>query len=390
MGRSETPSTDCPVCGKRFYGKNNFLLCNGCKLPVHASCAGIKTPEEYDLVLNTYKCTICSKRISTSGNLPTGGKDAGQNGIPGPKSNTHKSDLQSVSELSGVVTTNNADLSEPISIIVGKIDLLTTEVIGLKQLVQILSGENKQLREMVDKLLSKQVSVPTTASSSVVTQAAHHVPKAPLFTEVLGQENMTHPVSHFKSKQNNSNFSSPAARGGRSSETQETVAVADDDGFTEVVGRRRANNNKQNSTPQLKTSLRPPRPVPLIGENKSSSLKTVPVVPRQRKKSLFVSRFDPSVMESEIEEHLKSALPPLGDVKVTRLATKLEHYSSFHIEVAENDFPLVNNSTIWPSGVLVKEFFGRLTPEKCFKITPSDVNTSKSPIKNNHDAASSK
>lgn len=161
--------------------------------------------------------------------------------------------------------------------------------------------------------------------------------------------------------------------------------------FTEVLSRkeRRVKNKVVPSTPQLKTvsATRAKRPDPLIGENTSSSLKIVTVQTRIRKKALFVSRFDPTVNPDDIQTYLKSHLSPLGNITVTRLVTKLDHYASFHVEVAEKDFPLVNNSSIWPTGVLIKEFFGRLTSEKCF-VPPLTDNVS-APLNMTNDVAAS-
>ncbi|GBN10495.1 hypothetical protein AVEN_191968-1 [Araneus ventricosus] len=43
-----------------------------------------------------------------------------------------------------------------------------------------------------------------------------------------------------------------------------------------------------------------------------------------------------------------------------RLKTKYQSYASFHIEVYENDLKQLLDSTFWPAGCLITEFYGKL------------------------------
>jgi hypothetical protein len=53
----------------------------------------------------------------------------------------------------------------------------------------------------------------------------------------------------------------------------------------------------------------------------------------------------------------------------TKLKTKFNSYSSFHISVTEDEFALINNIGVWPSGCLIAPYYGKLTPDQMF--TPS-------------------
>ncbi|KDR12838.1 hypothetical protein L798_13261 [Zootermopsis nevadensis] len=101
----------------------------------------------------------------------------------------------------------------------------------------------------------------------------------------------------------------------------------------------------------------------MIGVRSSSSLSVI--AKRVRMKSLFVSRFSPDVTSADIEGSLKDQLK-LTSLTCTRLNTKFNSYASFHISVVEDDFHLVNNIGVWPSGCLIAPYFGRLTPEQIY------------------------
>jgi hypothetical protein len=74
-----------------------------------------------------------------------------------------------------------------------------------------------------------------------------------------------------------------------------------------------------------------------------SSLTTVQK--RVRTKALFVSRFSPDVSLAGVEQSLKVQLE-LAFLTSTKLKTKLNSYSSFHISVSQGDFHLITNTGV--------------------------------------------
>jgi hypothetical protein len=58
--------------------------------------------------------------------------------------------------------------------------------------------------------------------------------------------------------------------------------------------------------------------------------------------SLFVFHFSPCVTAQNIKCSLEKQLK-LSSLTCTRLETKFNSYSSFHILVSEKEFPLINN-----------------------------------------------
>ncbi|KAJ4440788.1 hypothetical protein ANN_10634 [Periplaneta americana] len=79
-------------------------------------------------------------------------------------------------------------------------------------------------------------------------------------------------------------------------------------------------------------------------------------------------RFSPKVNGKSIEDSLKNQLS-LSSLVVTKLKTKYETYSSFHISVEEKDFHLINNTGVWPVGCLIAPFYGKLKPEQHYAST---------------------
>jgi hypothetical protein len=53
----------------------------------------------------------------------------------------------------------------------------------------------------------------------------------------------------------------------------------------------------------------------------------------------------------------------------TKLKTKFNSCSSFHISVTEDEVALINNIGVWPSGCLIAPYYGKLTPDQI--LTPS-------------------
>lgn len=353
----------CQHCRNRFYGRQNRIACVNCKLSVHTRCAGIKTDEGYQLLLDSFWCNICKAKCASSTS----------------SRNNNMSNSDSID-----MGVSDDDI---LPIMIEKLDLVISEVKGLRQQVTHLSAENSILKGLVEKLSKSGNPAPVTGNKA----------STPRFSEVVKQPVST--LSHTISNNNQTHLSKPqiqtrnftdgqvqqsAARGSKMHAAESREEVSQNDGFTEYWGRKRKRNAstsngkgsqapaaryQNNSNPSAHASY-VNRAAPLIGVKTSSSLKCVDPKKLVRYKALFVTRLAPETTADEIEAHLKADLPILNDVKVSKLATRLTNYASFHIKVPLSDFPLVNNTTIWPEGALVKEFRGRMTPDKCFGYKP--------------------
>jgi hypothetical protein len=108
----------------------------------------------------------------------------------------------------------------------------------------------------------------------------------------------------------------------------------------------------------------------MIGVRSSSSL---PIVAKNMwSKALFVSRISPQVTASGIEKSLREQLK-LASLACTRLKTKFYSYAFFHVSVAEDDLPLINNTGVWLSGGLIASFYGHLSADQIYSVVNSDL-----------------
>jgi hypothetical protein len=123
--------------------------------------------------------------------------------------------------------------------------------------------------------------------------------------------------------------------------------------FVTVVRKNRVTPSPV-STAAVANTTKIPR-IAMIGVRSSSSLSVVQK--RVRRKSLFVSRFSPDVTASDIEKSLKDQLQ-LASLACTRLKTKHNSYTSFHVSVVEDDFHLINNTGVWPNSYLIAPYYG--------------------------------
>jgi hypothetical protein len=102
-------------------------------------------------------------------------------------------------------------------------------------------------------------------------------------------------------------------------------------------------------------------------------MKLLPFIPKSgRSKALFVFRFSPEVTADEVCKTLKEQLS-LENLVCTRLETKFNSYSSFHVSVTEDEFLLINDAGVWPSGCLIAPYYGKLMPDQIFTTSTPEV-----------------
>jgi hypothetical protein len=56
-------------------------------------------------------------------------------------------------------------------------------------------------------------------------------------------------------------------------------------------------------------------------------------------------------------------------------------YASFHIAVTEDEFPLINDAGIWPSGCLIAPYYGKLAPDQVFTPSTTEAGVSDVSVK---------
>jgi hypothetical protein len=126
-----------------------------------------------------------------------------------------------------------------------------------------------------------------------------------------------------------------------------SISGAISDGFTTVTYK------KKPAPATIPVNAIKLRRQPLTGVRNSANLQIVSR--KERSKALFVSSFSPEVSASDIENSLKQQIS-LKMLVCTRLKTKFNSYSLFHVSFNEEDFPLINNTGICSSGCLIAPF----------------------------------
>jgi hypothetical protein len=216
--------------------------------------------------------------------------------------------------------------------------------------VQLLKSDNTAMKQQLSDLQQFRVPLPASPSGTV-SDTRDVAPKT--YRDILTSGG-GHPASTTVSSRPKLQPSLPVSSG-IASDNQA------DNGFTTVM-RKRKGNNPTAIPSGVPNPLTKPRPL-LIGNKSGSSLSTVPK--RVRTKALFVSRFSPEVSSAEVEQSLNDQLE-LVSLKCTRLKTKYNSYSSFHISVSEDDFDLINDANLWPTGCLIAPYYGRLNPDQIY------------------------
>jgi hypothetical protein len=106
----------------------------------------------------------------------------------------------------------------------------------------------------------------------------------------------------------------------------------------------------------------------IVGSHKSVSSK-LSSVPVRRHTDIFVSRLEPCVTTTMLKSELFNSY---SDVTINKLVTKHPSYSSFHVRLPAKKLDDVLEPSFWPDGVMVKRFWGRLTPEMILSDTPKN------------------
>lgn len=100
------------------------------------------------------------------------------------------------------------------------------------------------------------------------------------------------------------------------------------------------------------------------GKCKSSSISSA----RRPRKSLFVTRLHPDTSSENVCELLASVTEVTCFV-CTRLRSKFDTYSSFHIAVDDDKLDVISDAELWPEGCLFRPFYGPLKDSMRFDQT---------------------
>ncbi|KAL1448140.1 hypothetical protein WDU94_003659 [Cyamophila willieti] len=343
-----TGVSNCPICTLSIIGRQNRLKCLLCKTIVHSKCAGVKSPEEFQLIVDTYTCVTCKNGSSPLGvtRSQSSGKGPSGTDVPESKLDTLIAEFKGLKKAVSALTIENGALKNEIKSLSAKLSQLCPSAPPKPTYAQ-------SLKQPVQRTNSNSSSVTMTQG----TRYNRSVSQSSSNQQAAGTQSLFNPVQSLYFSDSESDA--------------QTAPQASKDGFQEVR-RKPRQKNKANAPPSSgqMSSQRPSRPAPFIGERVSTSIMAVAPQKKVRTKGLFTTRFNPSVTIKEIEDYVRSSVPLLTTIKFTRLTTKFDTYASYHVEVSDKDFQFVNNPLIWPDGILVKEFRGPLKSEICYSNNP--------------------
>ena len=362
----------CGLCSKGFYGKQKFIKCVGpCAVRYHLSCVNISEAEYSCLMVNgesTYKCTSCIKNLRSlrRDDTPVKTRSAATE-ISEAVSPLKIISPDRVLELPPIfedgkyeasmvlletIRLNSQSAVDILKTLLDLVHKLNDDVTHLKHDNSSLKLELKKCKElMVNPPMN--VNYATTGSMSSQPVSRSMPSECTVSTgafPVLAKSSV--PATSSSADAVVLSYRDVASAGLPSKPDVPT----DSEGFVPVVRKKKPIAVSVNNTIK-------PRRQPLIGVRNSASLPTV--VKKERTKALFVSRFCPEVSAADVEKSLKEQLS-LKKLICTRLKTKFNTYSSYHVLVLEDEFPLINNTGVWPTGCLIAPFYGKLKPDQMY------------------------
>ena len=120
-------------------------------------------------------------------------------------------------------------------------------------------------------------------------------------------------------------------------------------------------NNPQEFTEVVSKKKR--RQMTICKGNATAALQPAPK--RIPKRSIFITRLAQETSVQDLDEYLKTVLQVTAES--TRLKTKYNTYSSFHISLNEVDLEKTLNPDAWPEGILISPFLGKLKKDQKYQ-----------------------
>ncbi|KAI5721249.1 hypothetical protein M8J77_018115 [Diaphorina citri] len=153
------------------------------------------------------------------------------------------------------------------------------------------------------------------------------------------------------------------------------------DSFAGVVKSGTSGNAGGGAPRRSQSKSKPGDSLMIIGSRKTD----IDSVPNVQSFQLFVTRIAPETSSQKLGETLLSSVPDLTSVRCSKLKTKHESYTSFHVVVPDHQSSLVSCEEAWPEGALIKRFSGKLLKsyvvEAFDSTTPGDSGSAPAPSK---------
>ncbi|XP_033610480.1 uncharacterized protein LOC111872200 [Cryptotermes secundus] len=365
----------CSICVKPFYGKQKSVHCGTSGIRFHSVCMQLGEAGQPTVTVageSAFTCDACVTSLSSS-NTKDLASSTGSTSLPPEDDKPHPTlnteyAISTVSTQLEAVHQNGQSTLHLIEFLVGMVNKLTEEVAYLKNDNACMKEEIESLHRLIvaapGPYAASELRIPPAVTKDTVTTQL--VPlSAPSITTLL--------VSNLPA------VPTTATMGGLS--YRDDVATGssptDAEGFKTVKYKRKTQAKLPPADIVAVSTVRHRRQ-PLIGVHKSPSLPVI--AKKERTKALFVSRFSPKVTADDVHKSLKEQLS-LKKLVCTRLRTKFNTYASFHITVTEDEFSLINDVGVWPSGCLIAPYYGKLAPDQVFTPSTSEAGMSDASVK---------
>ncbi|PNF42410.1 hypothetical protein B7P43_G18382 [Cryptotermes secundus] len=321
----------CSICVKPFYGKQKSVRCGTCDVRFHSVCVQLGEADQPTVMVageSAFTCDACTTSLSSS-NTKDLASSTGSTYMPPESDKPHPSlnteyAISTVSTQLKAVHQNGQSMLHLIESLVGIVSKLSEEVAYLKNDNACVKEEIKSLHRLIvaapGPYAASELRIPPAVTKDTVTTQL-----VPLSAPSI----VTLPASALPAV--------PATATLAGLSYRDVVATgsspADAEGFKTVTYKMKTQAKPSQAPPPADiaavSTVRHCRQL-LIGVHNSPSLPVI--AKKERKKTLFVSRFSPEVTADDVHKSLKEQLS-LKKLVCTRLRTKFNTYASFHITV---------------------------------------------------------
>ncbi|KAG0439123.1 hypothetical protein HPB47_016748, partial [Ixodes persulcatus] len=329
-------SDACSICSRCFYGRQRFLRCSGCQLRAHTKC--ICWPENETTFLqsgvSSFICKSCEKisgDARPNGDSQAGLDEASLSHHSAPPSPTASNRPEGPASSSPGGT--NADMESLRALLLDSLEgisFLTDEVAALRD-------ENAQLRREYRQSSQLQASAIQSLRTELRAVRETRCQMGPAGGRQL-------PFSYAAVTSPHHPLSSARGGGGTPLLAGEASSSAPVDGLSATL-----NESRTDLAEPVQPSGHPRRQAPSNFNGAG-----------------FRGAGHKFNTARRLQAHIQRR-GPVRELVCTRLKTRHEGYSSFHVTAADDEMEKLFDPLLWPEGSLFKEFTGQLTDSRTYQ-----------------------
>lgn len=346
------PSADaCCFCSEPFYGKQTFLRCVKCEKRAHTKCIDLPSDEISQMKsgVSPFLCLLCSSERSpvrlgcTSPAITVAENEEGQAATRGSAGDDTVESLRC---------------------------LLRDALEGMSFLTDQLTSEREDNRRR-EREWTRRFDLQSIAFNQLRADMND------LRRHIFSSKSATATPSIVPTAGGAKAAAVPASRGlpwGKSSSpavsTLSSALQLSPGASITTVSEHKADpefERREPFRPHYPSTVSTIRRPLSKGTSKNGDLAAATSPASKRKRALFVTRLGADCRAQEVQTYLELKCSSGKGIKCTRLKTRHDDYSSFHIAIDEDAFDELFSPDLWPEGCLFKEYFGALTESRKFE-----------------------